>query len=835
MTGTDRYARLKDLVTRAREIPRDARAAFLDEACAGDAALRAEAEALLGHDVSLDVLQTAAFGSATEAGDPAEAPPDRVGPYEIRDVLGEGGMGVVYRAEQREPIRRDVALKLVRRGMDTARIVARFEQERQTLARMDHPHVARVIDAGATPEGRPFFVMDLVDGLPVTRYADTHGLDLPARLALFQAVCEGVRHAHQRGIIHRDLKPSNILVVNRDGRPVPKVIDFGIAKAIEAPDGELTRGSGIGTPAYMSPEQAGVSSAPVDTRTDVYALGVLLYELLTGQPPFRLQSGTPAEVYRAMRETTPTRPSHVQPGVPAVRTGALTGDLDSIVLKAIEVDPDRRYASVEQLMDDLERHRLGLPVTARAATWRYRAGKFVGRHRIGVAASLVAVVALAASLVIALLSLRDARRERDAAAEARDVAEATTDFLVGMVGAANPERNATNTTDVRVRDVLDRAVSSLEGRFGDQPAIAARLRYEIGRTYFSLDAYQPACTQFEQSRDVASQAFGPLSPWAVAAATMISRCRQATGEFDAAAAVMTPLIEACAPDPPPAASCHQVYAAAGSAANERREFAAAEPFIRRALATGSQDPDDAGRIGDTYNLAISIHEQGGRNDEAEALYKDTLERSTRVLGTEDVTTLGIRRSLAILYQQTDRIDQAIPIFESLIAIRTRRYGPTASPVLQLKNQLAGAYCNSGQLDRCVDLIKQVVDGKIATLGPDNPSTLLSMMNWGAALDAAGRSDEALDVVGDAVTRANRVLPPNHGNLGPYALDYAKRLAKAGRWREAEPQALAAHARLQRLRGDDFPLTREAASLLAEIYTALGQKAKAEAWKAQGGS
>jgi serine/threonine protein kinase len=381
------------------------------------------------------------------------AHPLRIGPYRILTVLGQGGMGVVYLAEQDEPIRRKVALKVIKLGMDTREVFARFNVERQALALMSHLHIAQVFDGGASEEGRPYFVMEYVAGVPITEYCDRNRLSIRERLALFIPVCQAVQHAHQKGIIHRDLKPSNVLVAVEDGRAVPKIIDFGIAKAIDQRLSEETiftrQGVLIGTPEYMSPEQADPGRAALDTTTDIYSLGVVLYELLVGVLPFdadRLRKAAYAEVLRIIRDEEPRRPSlrvtglGVEAGDLAQRrdTDALSlrrqlqGDLDWILLKALEKDGARRYPSASEFAADIERHLADEPVTASRTSAIYQVRKFVRRHRVGVAAATAVLVALVAGLALSTLSFLLSERHRmEAEDQAYTATIAAADVLAG--------------------------------------------------------------------------------------------------------------------------------------------------------------------------------------------------------------------------------------------------------------------------------------------------------------------------------------------------------------------------------------------------------------------
>jgi hypothetical protein len=431
------------------DLPVADRAAYLDKACAGDDALRERVRRLLDAADATGFLDAptldhgAITGGATDAG---ERPRDTIDRYRLLELIGEGGFGAVYMAEQREPVQRRVALKIIKLGMDTRQVIARFEAERQALAMMTHPNIARVLDAGATERGRPYFVMELVRGVPITKHCDDHRCTLEERLHLFIKVCNAVQHAHQKGVVHRDLKPGNILVTLHDGEPVPKVIDFGIAKATS---GRLTDRTlftefrqFIGTPAYMSPEQAEMSGLDIDTRSDIYSLGVLLYELLVGAPPFepeRFRDKGYAELQRVIRDEQPPRPSTRFSTLGDARAGLaqfrdtepdrvsrrLRGDLDWIVMKALEKQRTRRYDTAAALAEDVRRFLRNEPVAAGPPTARYRVAKFISRHRAPLAAGAAMLVLLVGALAGTSWGLLSAQRERDraVAAEAEERAQ----------------------------------------------------------------------------------------------------------------------------------------------------------------------------------------------------------------------------------------------------------------------------------------------------------------------------------------------------------------------------------------------------------------------------
>ncbi len=455
---------------------------------------------------------------ATKPQPETQRPSRTIGPYRLLHLVGEGGMGEVWLAEQTHPVRRQVALKVIKAGMDTAQVVTRFEAERQALALMDHPAIATVYDGGSTPEGRPYFAMEYVKGEPITAYCDRQRLTTQARLELFMQVCEGVQHAHQKGIIHRDLKPSNVLVAIQDDHPVPKIIDFGVAKATAQHLTERTLytelGVMIGTPEYMSPEQAEMGGLDIDTRTDVYALGVILYELLTGALPIdrkeHRQAGF-AEIQRTIREKEPPRPStritqlgpasteaatnrHTEPRRLA---SELRGDLDWVTMRALEKDRTRRYQTANALAADVRHHLSNEPVSAGPPGTIYRAGKFVRRHRFGVAAAATVALLLVTLAATMTVQARRIARERDRANREAETAKQVSEFLVGMFETTNPFEG--RGKDVPVGDVLDRGAQRIATELRGQPEVRAALMNTMGRVYYDLGVYDKAAELVEEA------------------------------------------------------------------------------------------------------------------------------------------------------------------------------------------------------------------------------------------------------------------------------------------------------------------------------------------------
>ncbi len=879
--STERFARVKEILLAARSLPGPERSAYLDRACAGDAALRAEVDSLLAHDADAPaLLETGALahGLAGDGPNPEAAgrlrrtmdgAPETVGPYRILDVLGEGGMGVVYRAEQTEPLRREVALKLVRRGMDSERVAARFAGERQALALMEHPNIARVLDAGEDG-GRPYFVMELVRGEPITAFCDRERLGVRERLRLFLDVCDAVEHAHRKGILHRDLKPSNVLAARVEGRLTVKVIDFGIAKALQDtgdPATLLTReGQFLGTPEYMSPEQAGVIPGGVDTRSDVYSLGVLLYELLAGRRPHRFRTHSPGEIQRILAGegperpstaatasgTAPPAPSEAPPAAtPDPRTVSeargttpqrlrrmLSGDLDTIILTALRKEPARRYGSVERLAEDLRRHLDGRPVLARGDTWTYRAGKFARRHRVGVGATAVVAAALVAvAVTTAVQSARTAReRDRALAAEARAETEAETarrvsGFLEDLFRVSDPV--VTRGDTLTAREILDRGSERVARDLAGEPQVQAELLGTLSRVYRNLGLSDRAASLAGRESALADSVHGPDSLPAAAARSDLASARAGQGDYAAADSlyrrVLADQTRLLGPD---ALEVGRTVGALAVVVHTEGNLAEAESLYARsysliAAARGERDPETANALG---SLGAIFHARG-ELDTALVVLKRTLDLDRDLFGADDLRTADAMSELAVLLKNMDRPEEAEPYYRQALAVREKVLGDSHPLTAQSLNNLAVFLRGRGRSEEAARLAGEAVAAYRRAYPADHMDLAIGLSNYAGALADAGRFAAAESTYTEAIGIARRSVGPDHWVVAALQYNLGKVLLERKRYRAAEAQLVPAYRSLAAGLGPDSRRAVRAAGALSELYEALGRPAEAARYRA----
>jgi len=690
------------------------------------------------------ILETAAptpgDADATLGSDPAtEATAKRdlasIGPYRLVKKIGEGGMGQVWLAEQTEPVRRQVALKLIKVGMYDEGVLKRFQAERQSLAIMDHPSIAKVFDAGTTPDGQPYFVMEYVPGVPITEYCDQKRLRIRERLELFIKVCEAVQHAHQKAIIHRDLKPPNIMVVEVDGKPVPRIIDFGLAKATTpkiAGETMFTQvGSFVGTPGYMSPEQADTSLEDVDTRTDVYSLGVVLYVLLTGSTPFdpkKWQRKPLHEVLRHLREDEPPRPStkigmekdsslasaEMRDVQPKQLANLLRGDLDWITMKALEKDRTRRYGTPSELAGDISRNLRNEPVTARPASNSYRLQKYVRRHRVGVIVAAGLLVLLSGFAVAQEVQLRRIIQERDRTARERDRASRITEFMTKMFMVSDPSEARGNS--VTAREILDKASKDIDTGLAKDPELQAQLMHLMGTVYDKLGLYPRAESLLRRAVDIRLRVLGPQSPDSLRSAYELAWVLSQQGR----------------------------YAEAEKLARETVETE------RRVLG-----PQDQATL-DSMTMLASVFSLEGRLAESELLNRQTLEIERRVLGPEHPDTIATMDNLATVLDKQGHHTEAERTYRETLDIERHLHGSEHPDTLESMNNLAGTLAEEGHYAEAEKLFRETLEIRRRVLGPEHPKTAETMYNLGCVAAMNGERDEALYLLRQAIDHG---LPP----------------------------------------------------------------------------
>jgi len=855
----NRWDRMQALFEAALALPPEGRAAFLDDACAGDAEFRQEVEALVASAGGAGTLiQGIISDAAAEA--TAEHAPDvtgrRVGPYRILRTLGRGGMGAVYLAERDDgAFRSQVAIKIVRGGaLESPDTLRRFRSERQILASLDHPNIARLLDAGATDDGTPYVVMEFIAGKPLDRYCDEETLTVADRLARFLDVCAAVQYAHRNLIVHRDLKPSNVLVTH-DG--VPKLLDFGIAKLLDPdlmPHTHVETGTGMRllTPNYASPEQ--VRGDPVTVASDVYSLGVILYELLTGHLPYRFASFAPSEIHRVVCQQEPDKPSVVvrrvaeAPARPSAQQTArltphevsrarrsaparlqreLTGDLDTIVMMALRKEPERRYESVAALAEDLRRYLEGRPVRARVDTWRYRAGKFVRRNALGVVAAAGLVLLLVAVAVTLGVQARRIAVQRDAATVEREKAQAVATFLTDLFRVADPDNP--QSQDVTARELLDEGATRIRSDLETQPEVRASLMNVMGNVYMNMGLYDSAASLLQEAVTIRRAHLGADNPALAESLNDLASLRRLQGQY--------------------------AQAEAG--------FREALAIRRRVLGDGDLE------VATTLNnLAWTLQADGDYRG-ADSLYREALDRYRRQSGARDAETARVATGLAQVLQVMGEYDSARVLFTQALSAVRSHYGEQHREVALALHNLGSLLFEIGDLAGADTLIRQgiAIDQKV--VGPRHPEMAAGYVLLARILDNKGEPDSAVpwyhralevdraahgevhpDVAYDltalaglyrktgrtadaekgyreAIAIYRRTVQPENPYLAVPLVHLADLLVDGGRPREAEAPAREGVAVTTAALPADHRLTLEAKSVLGAVLTRLGDYEEAE--------
>ena len=726
--------------------------------------------------------------------------------YKLLEELGSGGMGVVYKAEQIKPVKRSIALKIIKLGMDTKQVVARFETERQALAIMDHPNIAKVYDGGATETGRPYFVMELVRGVPITEYCDKHKLTTKERLELFINVCQAVQHAHQKGIIHRDLKPSNVLVVVHEDVPVPKIIDFGIAKATEHRLTERTlfteQGQLIGTPEYMSPEQAEMTGLDVDTRTDIYSLGVMLYELLVGVLPFEpetLRKAGFGEIQRLIRETDPPKASTRLSGLGETQTSIaerrktdpislhreLKGDLDWITMKTMAKDRTHRYASASELAADIERFLKHEPVVASPPRTLYKIRKYIRRHKVGMTAAFLVIIAVFIGITGATIGLLRAKKAEKRAVEEAETAQQVSDFLVELFKVSDPGEARGNS--ITAREILDKGAGKIDKELDAQPRIQSRLMETMGRVYRNLGLYAQAAPILEKSLSLKRRVYGEEHLEVATSLHTLAVLYDTQGKYQEAESLFR---QSLAIKEKIFGQDHlEVARSLNSIAVvnwNQGKYAEAEPLFQRSLAIKEKalGPDDP-EVGNTITNLGALYHQQNKFEEAEPLFKRALFISEKALGLDHPDVAASLNNLGSLYEDMGKREEAEPLYERSLAIWEKALGPEHSDVGIVLHNLANLYRDQGKYNKAEPYYLRSLAIFQRALGEEHPYVAYSFRERANLYRDQGKHTDAEILYQRSLEIFEKSMGSNHLNVAEILEQYALLLRKIDRDDEAE--------------------------------------------------
>ena len=815
----ERWRLIDHLFAAALDLPPRDRPAFLDEACGGDAELRSTVERLLAADADPITYLERPVGSLLEAppgprGEDEVDPPlgARLGPYTLLRVESRGGMGTVYLATRNDGLYDNrVAIKVLHRGLAGTEHKHRFRAERQILARLEHPNIARLHDGGTLEDGRPYLVMEFVEGLPIDRYCELHNLGIDARLSLFRRVCAAVQYAHQNLLVHRDLKPANILVT-ADGEP--KLLDFGIAKQLGPGEAHETRtGLRVMTPGYASPEQ--VRGEAVSTVSDVYSLGVVLYELLVGRSPYRVTTGGSHELERAVCDQEPERPST------AVRRDLrrrLRGDLDAITLTALRKEPGHRYGSAEQLAQDVERHQSLQPVMARRGARAYRTSRFLLRHRFAVAGASLAAALVLGLLVVLAIQVQRTGRERDKARHALE-------FLVDVFRTSDPYR--TGGERVTARNILDNGAGRLARELDGEPQVQAALLDAIGQAYLGLGRPDDARPLLEKALRLRRQ--GPGLDQA-ASEEHLADLKNQQGDYPAALALYETALDRkrrLLDDGDPEVA--RTLIRQGAVFAEMNRHGEAVGTYRQALAIYRRQEGEGGGAGVAETLAWlgRLEHNRGRYAEAERYLQQALKLQRKVLGLRHPEVARTLSRLSVVRVDAGRLPAAEALLRQALAIQRQALEPGHPDLVDTLNNLALALHYQGSLEQAEALYREALGLYRARLGDEHPVVADALNNVGAVVQALGRTDEAIHLHEEALALRQRIFGERHVNVAQSLVQIARAHWATGHLDEAAAHDRRAVDMLRALLGARHPLVAYPLTDLGRILSQAGRLAEAE--------